>query len=151
MGIHDKAIESAERGVSLDPNSAITHLMLGHAYRFSGRAEDAIPEHKKGIRLNPIPPAVYLSGLGLSYGLVGQYEEAIKWCEKAVSQEPDSFVSRLQMTAVYSMAGQIEDARSEAKEVLRLNPKYSLDKAEKRAKIKNKDTFFAALRKAGLK
>ena len=62
----------------------------------------------------------------------------------------DSFLSRLMMTVVYSMSGREEDARAEAAEVLRINPKFSVEKFEKRAKGEDKETFIGALRKAGL-
>ena len=35
-------------------------------------------------------------------------------------------IARIMMTAVYSMAGRVEDARAEVPEVLRINPKFSL-------------------------
>jgi adenylate cyclase len=126
IGKHDKAIATAEKAVALDPNSATSHAMLGHTLRMGGKSEEAILAYKKAIRLNPIPPTFYLFGLGLSYALTGQYEKGIIWCEKAVRQEPDSYMTRIMMTAVYSMAGRDEDARVEAKEVLRVNPKFSL-------------------------
>ena len=150
IGKHDEAIETADQGVILAPNSAESHLMLGHTFRFANKPEQAIPEYEKAIRLNPIPPAVYYTGLGMSYCLAGHYDEAIKLCKKAIRKEPNDFIARLAMTAVYSMSGQEKEARSEAKEVLRLNPKYSIEKEEKRAKIKYKDKWFDALRRAGL-
>jgi adenylate cyclase len=151
IGEHDKAVAKAEQAVALNPNSAYVHMRLGHTLRFADRNEEAIPEYKKAIRLNPIPPTNYLFGLGLAYCWTGQYEEAIKWCEKAVRQDPDSFLSRLMMTVVYSESGRLEDARAEAEEVLRINPKFSVDKWKKAAKIKDKSPFIGALRKAGLK
>ncbi len=150
IGEHDKAVAKAEQAVALNPNSAYTHMRMGHTLRFAGRNEEAIPEYKKAIRLNPIPPTNYLFGLGLAYCWTGQYEEAIKWCEKAVRQDPDSFLSRLMMTVVYSESGRLEDARAEAEEVLRINPKFSVDKWKKAAKINDKSPFIGALRKAGL-
>jgi class 3 adenylate cyclase len=117
----------------------------------AGRHDEAIPEYKKAIRLNPIPPTNYLFGLGLSYCWTGQYEEAIKWCEKAVRQDPDSFLTRLMMTVVYSSSGREEDARAEATEVLRINPKFSVKKWGKTATGPDTEKFLAALRKAGLK
>ncbi len=81
----------------------------------------------------------------------GQYEEAIKWCEKAVRQDPDSFLTRLIMTMVYSQSGRLEDARAEAEEVLRINPKFSVDRWEKAVTGSNKEQSIAALRRAGLK
>jgi tetratricopeptide (TPR) repeat protein len=77
---------------------------------------------------------------------MGQYEEGIAWCEKAVRQEPDSLFARIMMTVVYSYSGRNEEARAEAAEVLRLNPKFSLEKYEK----KFSEHMISALRKAGL-
>jgi adenylate cyclase len=151
IGKHDKAVLKAERAVALNPNSADAHLYLGHTLRFAGRWREAIPEYKIAIRLNPIPPTNYMFGLGLAYCWTGQYEEAINWCEKAVRKDPDSFLTRLMMTVVYSMSGREKDARAEAAEVLRINPKFSVDKYEKTAKGVDKETFIGALRKAGLK
>jgi adenylate cyclase len=151
MGEHDKAVAKAEQAVALNPNSAYVHMRLGHTLRFAGRNEEAIPEYKKAIRLNPIPPTNYLFGLGLSYCWTGHYDEAIKWCEKAVRQDPDSFLTRLMMTVVYSSSGREEDARTEAAEVLRINPKFSVKKWGKAATGPDTEKFIAALRKAGLK
>jgi adenylate cyclase len=149
-GKHEEAVATAEHAVELNPNSANAHAILGNTLRFSGRSADAIPEYKKAIRLNPIPPAYYLFGLGHSYCLTGQYKEAIRWCEKAILVEPDSYLPHLTMTVVYSMAGKDKEARAAAAEVLRTNPKYSVSKHEKRATIVGKEEYFKALRKAGL-
>jgi len=151
IGKHDKAVATAERAVALNPNSAYTHMILGHTLRFAGRWEEAIPEYKIAIRLNPIPPTNYLFGLGLAYVWTEQYEEAIKWCEKAVRKDPDSFLTRLMIAVVYSRSGRDEDARAEAAEVLRINPKFSVEKFGKAATGPDKEKFIAALRKAGLK
>jgi len=150
MGEPEKAVANAEKAVALNPNSAYNHMRLGHTLRFAGRNEEAIPEYLKAIRLNPIPPTNYLFGLGIAYCWTGQYEEAIKWCEKAVRQDPDSFLTRLMLTMVYSESGRMEDARSEAKEVLRINPKFSVVKWGNASKGPNTAQFVAALRKAGL-
>ena len=75
----------------------------------------------------------------MSYAYTGQYEEAITWCEKAVRQEPDSLFARMMMTVVYSLSGRDEEARAEAAEVLRINPKFSLEKFEKKVTYKKKE------------
>jgi len=144
----DKAIALGEKAVALNPNSADAHFRLGKILALAdGRNEEAIPEYKKAIRLNPIPPNIYLYSLGMAYASTGQYEEGIAWCEKAVRQEPDSFFARIMMTVIYSWSGRDEVARAEAVEVLRLNPKFSLQKYEK----KFSESMISALRKAGLK
>ena len=150
---YDKSVAQAEKAVALNPNSAIAHFMVGKTLFFAGRSEESIPEYKKAIRLNPIPPNNHFWSLGLSYAYTGQYEEAIEWCEKAVSRDPNDLLARIMMTVVYSLSGRDEAARTEAAEVLRIQPKFSVKGFEKRLTYKRKEDsekFLNALRKAGL-
>ena len=133
--------------MALDPNSADAHVWMGKTLAFAGRHEEAIPEYKIAIRLNPITPSYYMWSLGLSYARTGQYDEGIAWCEKAVHMEPDSLMARIMMTVVYSVSGRDEEARAEAAEVLRINPNFSLEKFAERAG----PWLIRELRKAGLK
>jgi len=151
---YDKAVALAERGVLLNPNSAECHYRLGKIFVFDGRWEESIPEFKKAIRLDPIPPNMYLYSLGLSYGWTGQYEQAITWCRKAILQEPNSFWAHIMMTVVYSLSGREEKAKAAALEILRINPKFSLEQFEKVCTYKERgdcERFLGALQKAGLK
>jgi adenylate cyclase len=154
-GQHDKAVAEGEKAVALNPNSADSHIMFGKILAFAGRYEESIPELKTAIRLNPIPPSGYLYSLGISYALTGHLDEAIAWGEKAVRREPNSQSTRLFMAAFYSRAGRDKEARIEAAEVLRINPKFSLEKFAKTVTYKNQEdverTISAPLRKAGLK
>ncbi|MFA9614633.1 MAG: tetratricopeptide repeat protein, partial [Deltaproteobacteria bacterium] len=99
--------------------------------------------------LNPMPPVLYFWSLGLSYGYTGQYEEAITWCEKAVHQEPDALYARIMMTVVYSFSGRDEEARIQAAEVLRIQPKFSIKKSRYKKKT-DREKYIGALRKSGL-
>jgi adenylate cyclase len=151
---YDKSIDQAEKAVALNPNSAYAHFIMGKTLFFSGRCEESITEYKQAIRLNPIPPNNHLWSIGLSYAYTGQYQEAITWCKKAVLQKPDDLLARMMMTVAYSLSGRDEEARAEAAEVLRIQPKLSLEKFEKKVTYKNpddKERFIGALRKAGLK
>jgi len=151
---HDKALVHGEKAVTLNPNSAESHLRYGQILTFAGRYQDAIRELEAAIRLNPLPPNVYLYSLGISYCWTGQFDKAIIWCEKAVHEEPNSLFARLFMAMAYSLAGQQEKAQTEAQEVLRINPKFSLAKFAKKLNYRNQDDkirLMVALRQAGLK
>lgn len=129
------------------------NMKLGHTLRFAGRYEESIPEYKIAIRLNPIPPNNYLFGLGKSYAMTGQYEEAITWGKKAVRKKPNSFIAHIILTEILSLSGRDEEARIQAAEVLRISPKFTLDKWEKRVTYKkeaDREKLLGALRKAGL-
>jgi adenylate cyclase len=151
MGKNDKAVASAEHGVALDPNSADAHLHLGHALRFAGRYEESIPEYKTAIRLNPVPPNPYLFGIASSYGSIGHYEEAITWGKKAVLQNPNDFIAQIILTQIYCLSGRYEEARAQFAEVLRIQPKFTLEKWAKRVKGANREKIIDSMRKAGLK
>jgi adenylate cyclase len=151
---HDKALAQAEKAVDLSPNSAECHYRLGKILTFAGRWKESIPEFERAIRLNPIPPNKYIFSLGLAQGWTGQYDEAITWCEKAIRQEPNSLLAHLFLTAVYSYSGRHEEARIEATEVLRIQPKFSVEKFQKKVTYKketDREKLLGALRKAGLK
>jgi adenylate cyclase len=73
--------------------------------------------------------------------------------KKAISLSPDSLYPHSALAATYSLADRDEEARAEASEVLRIQPKFSLDSYAKRVAFKNNadiDRIVGALRKAGL-
>jgi tetratricopeptide (TPR) repeat protein len=58
------------------------------------------------------------------------------------------------LTSAYSAAGREEEARATAKEILKINPKFSVEsysKARAYKKQEDKELFIGGLRKAGLK
>lgn len=42
-----------------------------------------------------------------------KYDEAIKWCEKAVKQNPKNVFSRVVLCSIYSLARRMDEARPE--------------------------------------
>ena len=67
---------------------------------------------------------------------------------------PNILGTHLTLAAVYSELGKEAEARAEAAEVLRLNPKFSLEVHKERVPIKDPamlERHIDALRKAGLR
>lgn len=149
----DMALAEGERAVSLAPSSQNFYI-LGIILTFAGRPEESVTLHKKGMRLDPISPPNISGLLGLAYLMTGRYEEAISACKKSIHSEPDSLPTHNYLAAAYSLAGREEEARAEAAEVLRIDPKFSLERFVMARPFKNQahtDLFMNALRKAGLK
>jgi adenylate cyclase len=153
-GQHEKGVASAERAVALDPNSADAHGFLAQNLRIAGRPEEAIPTYKTAMRLNPFPPNNWVYGLGLAYLFTERCEEAIATCEKAVHGRPNDLFAHIALTGAYGLCDHQEEARATAAEVLRIQPKFSVERFAKRLKYKNQadeELFINALHKAGLK
>jgi len=151
---HERGITEAEKAVALDPNSALAHHFLGICLRFGGRPKEAIPIIKKAIRLDPFAQSNYLFNLGLAYLFAGKYEEAIQWCKKATDREPNNLGAHLALAGAYGWSGYEEEARITAKEILRIDPNFSVEAFSRTLIYKNqadKERFVASLRKAGLK
>jgi adenylate cyclase len=85
---------------------------------------------------------------------LGRYEEAIASYKKAISIEPTFLMAHASLAATYTLDGREREARAEAEEVLRIDPKFSLERYTKMLPFKDQaesDRLVAALRKAGLK
>jgi adenylate cyclase len=150
---YDKAIGECERAVSLDPNSAENIFRLGQVLNYAARPEEAIPYLQKAIRLNPLPTANYFVHLAISYRDSGQYEKAIEAAKKALQREPNNQWSYIHMAVSYIRLGQEKEARAAAVEILRINPKFSLERYAKILPFPQPvtDRIIEDLRKAGLK
>jgi adenylate cyclase len=151
---YDKAIAEGEKAVALDPGGADVHAWLGMSLNYADKPKEAIPLFEKAIRLNPNGPTWYFHNFGHSYRMMGQYQEAITQYKKALRVAPNNIWAHLSIAATYSLLGRDEEACAEAEEVLRMNPKFSLEYFAKALPFKNQaqiDCYIEALRKAGLK
>jgi len=153
MRQHEKGIAEAEKAVAINPNAADAQCFFGLILHFNGRHNEAIEAITKAIRLNPFPPNWYFMQLGFAYCHAGRYEEAIEALKKALRVSPDNLPAHTRLAATYSLSGREEEARAEAAEVLKINPKFSLQYFAKTLPYKNKadiERYISALRKAGL-
>jgi adenylate cyclase len=150
---YDKAIAACEQAVSLDPNSSLNFMWLGLVLTWAGRAEEGIRYLEHAIRLNPFAPAMFFNNLAVAYRDAGQYEKAIEECKKALQREPNTQFPYIHMAISYLRLGREEEARAAAAEILRINPKFSLERYAKTLPFTQPvaEGIVKDLRKAGLK
>lgn len=150
---HDGGVAAGERAMALEPNSADVLLLHAAILTFAGRREEAIPLFRAALRLNPIPHNNLLRHFGVALRDSGQYEEAIALQKKAIEQDPNDIFAYLVLVSSFSLAGREEEARIAAKELLRINPTFSVAWTEKVSPHKDRAVakrWCDALRKAGL-
>ncbi|HXX80444.1 MAG TPA: tetratricopeptide repeat protein, partial [Thermodesulfovibrionales bacterium] len=151
---YDKAIAEGERAVALNPGDTGILSSYAESLNYVGRQEEAIPILEKAIRLTPTGSAHLYRLLGMTLRNSGRFEEAVSTLKKAIQLAPDNIFSHLNLANTYSLMGREKEARDEAAEVLRINPKFSLDYYVKRLPFKDQsqtDKVANPLRKAGLK
>lgn len=153
---YEQAIAELERAIELGPGWSSTYSVLGATLNAIGRPQEAIPLAKKSARYHtryPFWTANYLSVLGDSYRLLGQYDKAIDTFKQSLNTHPGGGAA-LWLTATYIEAGQESLAQALAAEILKAVPQFSLDIVQPRILYQDPaktERFLATLRKAGLK
>ena len=97
--------------------------------------------------------SLFFVSLGEAQRAAGHHKAAIEAYQKALYRSPDLLDAKAGLAAAYSLAGQDEEARAAVREILRIDPKFSLTYFAKTLPYKNssdRDTAVEALRKAGL-
>jgi len=152
MREYEKSIAEGERAVALDPGGAGVLANYAVSLGAVGRPEESIPLFQKAIRLDPFSSPYRSFGDALREA--GRFEEAVSAFKKAIQLAPDDIRAHYYLAATYVMMGREKEARDEAAEVLRIDPRFSLDFLAKILPYKNqsrRDKVINALRKAGLK
>ena len=150
---YDPAVDFQKKSIALDPSDAQASATYGFVLNYAGDPEEAIVQFQRAMRLSPYYPAWYLYNLGLSYHLAGQYDEAIKTLKQGIKRTPDNFFPHVRLAAVYSDLGRIDEACTEAAEVLRTNPKFSIEAYSRASPFKDPavtEHRINLLRQAGL-
>jgi len=151
---YEQAIAEMERAVALAPNEAGNYASLADVLSRADKPEDALEAAAKALHLQSSGARdQHLTFIGAAYYWAGQPEEALAPLQQYLARYPNILGAHLTLAAVYSELGKEAEARAEAAEVLRINPKFSLEVHKERVPIKDPavlERHVAALRKAGL-
>jgi adenylate cyclase len=150
-------VNYGEKAVAVNPNDPTIAVILAIRYHHLGRFDESIALIKKAMRISPYYPAFYLKFLAPSYVLTGRYEEAIEigrlMLDRSRKGEINALDVHIVLAEAYAGLGQMDEARAQAEEVLKINPKYSLKGDVFLHGYKNPahiEQRITALRKAGL-
>ena len=116
---------------------------------YDGQPEKSLEWLKKAMRLNPYYPDWYLWYLADAYNALGRSEDVIATVEKM--RNPAE--GRRMLAANYAHLGKLEKAEAQAREVLKLHPKFTISSWAQRPPYKDRevlDRYMEGLRKAGL-
>jgi adenylate cyclase len=158
QGQYERAIETGRRSIELAPSQALNYGMLATTLNYAGNFEEAITLGEKAIRLHPFCQLWYLDTLATSYRMAGRYEEALALYKQTLYRAQKGAINPLPayigLAEVYSEMGRVEEAHTQAKEILRIAPSFSLvnwSKTQLFRDPKHLEKRLTALRKAGLK
>lgn len=148
-GEAERAVACYERARELAPNNCDLLAEYCDALGYLGRLDDAIRMGELAVRLNPSRPDWYLWDIAAAKFLSGKYLEALSLLEKMAEPGP---AYRL-LAATYAQLGRLEEARQAARELLKINPDFSIERYSARAPYLDKALmakYIEGLRLAGL-
>jgi adenylate cyclase len=158
QGQYERAIEMGRRSIELGPNQSLNYRILADILCYAGNFEEAIALGEKAVRLHPFCPYYYLITLARSYRMAGRYEEALTLYRQILNRaQKKTFIllaAYIGLAEVYSEMGRVEEAHTQALEILRINPSFSLENWSKTEPFRDAthlEKRLTALRKAGLK
>jgi len=122
----DAAVELFDRALQLNENSAFAWGIGGSTYCFLGRPDEAFERLRNAWRLSPFDPLNFwfCTVAGIAEFVAGRYDQAIGWLRKAQRLNPRFSACNRTLTASLALAGDLEAARTTAKQVLAVEPGF---------------------------
>jgi adenylate cyclase len=149
---HDMAIAEFERAFALNPNFIDNRFALVLIY--SGEPAKALKVFEANVRLDPFQPLVFSSGfIGMANYMLKRYGEAVRFFREWALRLPNLQNPHVFLASAYAQSGQLEEARAEGLEVLRVNPVFTIESWKRLAVYKvpeDAEHRIDGLRKAGL-
>ncbi|HEV8537578.1 MAG TPA: protein kinase [Bacteroidota bacterium] len=124
----DEASAAGRKAIELDPNNYLACWILGRIYHTADRDREALELFNKVMAINPDFYSVY-SDLQIVYGRLGltakcqeMLHTALAVYPRYLSQHPDDARCHMFYAVDLAQSGRKEEAKSEAKRALELNP-----------------------------
>jgi adenylate cyclase len=125
---YETALSTIERSLYLNPNSAQGYTGSGWVNAHSSRPLVAIEHFHRAMRLSPVDPekGIALSGIGMSYLMLEQFDEALSWGESALREMPNYGSSHRVVIGALVGLGRLDEARAAAGRLMEAFPTYTL-------------------------
>jgi TolB-like protein/class 3 adenylate cyclase len=126
QGDHDRAIKLRETAYELAPGDFFVVYGLASVLYKAGQPKRSLEYFELAQRLSPRFPRTLLGAIAEAQLLAGEFEDAIATSNRMIAQRANLLFPNIILTAAYSALDRFEDARSQAGEVLRLSPSFTV-------------------------
>jgi adenylate cyclase len=123
---HSASLAEYERAAALNPN--FIDYRYAKALIYAGEPARAIEVLEANLRFDPFQPLIWsTSWLGFANFMLKRYGEAVRLLRECALRLPNLQWPHLWLAAALAQSGQLEEARREAAEVLRINPGFTIE------------------------
>ncbi|MEZ4649131.1 MAG: tetratricopeptide repeat protein [Candidatus Eisenbacteria bacterium] len=122
LGKFETATNTLQSAIEIDPRDHVALNYLGYMWLEHGwKPDEAMTMIRKALELDPGNPA-YLDSYGWGYYLRGDYAEAVRYLEEAVTKAEEHPDIRSHLGQVYEAVGRLDDALFQYRKALQYNP-----------------------------
>ena len=127
----ERCIAECEHALTLDRNLAAAHNWIGGAKVFIGRAEETEAHITEALRLSPRDTLAYtwLGNVALANNQLGRWDQAAICSKRAIEVNKNYIQPHYLLAAALAQLGRLDEARSEVKTALALNPAFTIARA----------------------
>jgi tetratricopeptide (TPR) repeat protein len=128
MGRWEAALEADAKAMQLDPGAAWLVARHGWSLSMVGQPALAVAAVAQAVAMDP-PGSWWTIRAGCeAHLLLGQYDEAIAMCERALGQAGNEFDIAWFLASAYAHKGMAERAAQETAKILRRSPGFTIAK-----------------------
>lgn len=123
---YDGAFALFDRALSASPNSLEAWVRSSPAFSYVGDGAEAKRRAEQALRLSPFDSHLFYThtALALAAYTSDEFEAAVAWGRKAMSQNPRYTATLRILTASLAAAGRLEEARAVGRALLELAPGF---------------------------
>jgi tetratricopeptide (TPR) repeat protein len=153
-----QAIAEEERALTLDPNLAAARAQIGLVKVFEGHPDETERSELEALRTSPrdADAYVWVEYIALSKLYLGAYEEALGIFRRSIELNPNYPIAHLYFAATLAKLGRLDEAKTEVKAALALNPGFTIRRYRAGAQsdnpvfLKGRERIIEDMRKAGV-
>jgi adenylate cyclase len=113
------------RAIRYSPSYATGRQWYAQYHAYRGNSDAAIEEIRRAQELDPLSPAIQLAA-GTVFYYARRFDQAAEQYHRVLAMEPNYYLARLQLSAVYHQQQRHAEAIAEAAEAVRLSDRHPL-------------------------
>jgi len=153
-----EGIAESERALTLNPNLAAAHAIIGFAKLANGHAEETEKHILEALRVSPrdTDANVWLGYIAEAKQFLGADEDAVTWHRRSMEINRNRPVAHMYLASALALLGRLDEARSEVRAGLALDPKFTIQRYRVGAQsdnpvfLKQRERVIEGMRKAGV-
>ena len=153
-----QAIEELNRALTLNPNLASAHAIIGLAKLYDGHPEETESHELEALRASPRDTDAYfwVGWMAEAKLYLGAYEDALNLCHRSAELNRNYPTRFSYCATILVELGRLDEAKSEVKAGLALNPEFTLRRYRDGAQsdnpvfLKGRERIIEDMRKAGV-